>query len=764
MPTSVTGVIPTAEEFNDLVTQEELTAAIDNLSSELSASSGGTLIGTTSGTVEERFVADEARIVLTLAPNANDPATGSEGDHYFNTTTNSYRTYHSGTWVNDDTYLLQQMLGSISGQQYVAIPATINILKSIPSFINGQRFLITGFASANDGKGGEWYFDSSNLSLYPGIYIAPDFDLTGASGVLRLNEGNHEIAMEKYGVGTFSDNSSIIEQLVKYNAASGKRLQLPRGYIYCRELNLPSYDPKLYGVMSPSVSSGGGNGTVLMFDGTDAGVNSTAKLASVNVGGSTYHVDDLIFLSNDIVVKVTAVSSGVITAVRVLGVGSAPYSSIPSNPMSQVSTSGTGIGASFNITWGASPCIRISGTSSSRITGLELFNFTVASLNYESTATQTDRSPLLIEYAGGITRIENVYVLGFAQGVIFNELWDGEVNMDIMYTGTDGVHPAMWAGSYSTDNTNAILFRKLHIEHCSWCYALDYCELVSFIAEKIETGNAPTTNYPAITVSTLCRHVTHWSPHFVTGSNNPGYFLQDYGQASSYESPWFISSDSLSSDTYTGILWIDTSEGSGCIFSDARVGRIRQVTAVGNTSLFPIHLGNFNRWAGGLITLDIGVTAAGIFMLENDTFCDPVITADSTGKAGSAYFCHGLDNHIIGRATQGTVIGLLTSGTKQNLVENTTDGSSVVYGAGTSLYVEGVKLAILNYSLATTIVLFNTEQGQIFTVYIALTSKNITLQNNSNLILLGGANMAMTPGQAHGFICNSGTNTCQQIW
>ncbi|XBS68686.1 hypothetical protein ABK905_18945 [Acerihabitans sp. KWT182] len=41
MPTSITGVIPTAEEYNDLVTQEQMNAAIGGLSSELSSSSGG---------------------------------------------------------------------------------------------------------------------------------------------------------------------------------------------------------------------------------------------------------------------------------------------------------------------------------------------------------------------------------------------------------------------------------------------------------------------------------------------------------------------------------------------------------------------------------------------------------------------------------------------------------------------------------------------------------------------------------------------------
>ncbi|WP_413729721.1 hypothetical protein [Sodalis sp. RH22] len=119
MPTSVTGVIPTAEEYNDLVSQEELTAAIGTLSSAMSSSSGGTLIGTTSGTVEARFAADEARAVHILAPSAVDPEAANEGDQYFNTTGNLNKIYRAGAWVINDSADLALELASENGSSLV---------------------------------------------------------------------------------------------------------------------------------------------------------------------------------------------------------------------------------------------------------------------------------------------------------------------------------------------------------------------------------------------------------------------------------------------------------------------------------------------------------------------------------------------------------------------------------------------------------------------------------------------------------------------
>jgi hypothetical protein len=162
MPTSVTGVIPTAEEFNDLVTQEELTAAIDNLSSELSASSGGTLIGTTAGTVEERFVENEERTVHILAPSATDPTTASEGDQYFNTTSSIYKVYRSGAWIASDAANLIVSLGSPDGYKFIGEVDSISALRSIEPSTALQKIKVRGYYSGTTIGGGEFYYDSTD--------------------------------------------------------------------------------------------------------------------------------------------------------------------------------------------------------------------------------------------------------------------------------------------------------------------------------------------------------------------------------------------------------------------------------------------------------------------------------------------------------------------------------------------------------------------------------------------------------------------------
>lgn len=78
-----------------------------------------------------------------------------------------------------------------------------------------------------------------------------------------------------------------------------------------------------------------------------------ALTAAVVAGGSGYQVDDILYVvGGDFLVqarlKVTAEVGNVITGVSIDIEGA--YSSVPSNPVSV--TGGSGIGATFNLTWG----------------------------------------------------------------------------------------------------------------------------------------------------------------------------------------------------------------------------------------------------------------------------------------------------------------------------------------------------------------------------------------------------------------------------
>ena len=74
--------------------------------------------------------------------------------------------------------------------------------------------------------------------------------------------------------------------------------------------------------------------------------------AAVAVGGTGHHVGDIIQLGNGVSVKVNTITAGAVVTASVATPGSIPAgSSPPTNPVSQVTTSGTGTGATFALTW-----------------------------------------------------------------------------------------------------------------------------------------------------------------------------------------------------------------------------------------------------------------------------------------------------------------------------------------------------------------------------------------------------------------------------
>jgi hypothetical protein len=75
---------------------------------------------------------------------------------------------------------------------------------------------------------------------------------------------------------------------------------------------------------------------------------SGATLA--NAGGS-YAVNDIVNLGNGVTITINTVSSGAIATFTVTTPGSVAGAVPPTNPAAQVSTSGNGRQATFNLTW-----------------------------------------------------------------------------------------------------------------------------------------------------------------------------------------------------------------------------------------------------------------------------------------------------------------------------------------------------------------------------------------------------------------------------
>lgn len=96
-----------------------------------------------------------------------------------------------------------------------------------------------------------------------------------------------------------------------------------------------------------SVTPTGGTGS-----GLQAAVTSLKCVAAAVAGGgggTGYVTNDTINMGNGVVLTVTA-AAGVITALAITNAGACQ--STPANPVSPVSTSGAGVGAKVNMTWG----------------------------------------------------------------------------------------------------------------------------------------------------------------------------------------------------------------------------------------------------------------------------------------------------------------------------------------------------------------------------------------------------------------------------
>jgi phage tail sheath gpL-like len=73
--------------------------------------------------------------------------------------------------------------------------------------------------------------------------------------------------------------------------------------------------------------------------------------AVVAAGGTGYVVSNTINLGNGVVLTVATVTTGAVATVTVTNAGSVATAAVPTNPVAQVSTSGSGTGATFTLTW-----------------------------------------------------------------------------------------------------------------------------------------------------------------------------------------------------------------------------------------------------------------------------------------------------------------------------------------------------------------------------------------------------------------------------
>jgi hypothetical protein len=81
------------------------------------------------------------------------------------------------------------------------------------------------------------------------------------------------------------------------------------------------------------------------------GVAQSVTVAAVQAGGAGYAVNDLINLPNGVVLKVLTLSTTAVATAAIVNAGASQAGAPPANPVAQVSSSGAGTGATFNLTW-----------------------------------------------------------------------------------------------------------------------------------------------------------------------------------------------------------------------------------------------------------------------------------------------------------------------------------------------------------------------------------------------------------------------------
>jgi len=221
----------------------------------------------------------------------------------------------------------------------------------------------------NLGQYGQLFGPYQNRQYDMGTYAAIAFQ-QGATAALcsRVTDGTDTAASALVQTNAITFTS-------KYTGSFGNQIQVAIGTgaaasSYKATVAAPGLAPEIFdnvsaGVASLAVTPGTGYTSVpSLAIAAPTGVNPvqaaanaslTAISATLGAGGATYAANDTITLSNGVVIKVLTVTGGVVTTFSVQNGGSITSGNTPTNPVAQVSTSGSGTGATFNLTWGLGP-------------------------------------------------------------------------------------------------------------------------------------------------------------------------------------------------------------------------------------------------------------------------------------------------------------------------------------------------------------------------------------------------------------------------
>lgn len=157
-----------------------------------------------------------------------------------------------------------------------------------------------GAFTYGDGGFGHWVYllgnQSSLITNYPELFIAPTADPSGLSGCWALNTGSRVDAVSYgLGLGSKSHNNKVLKQINIWNAGKRKVL-LPATTIALDSITL-NYNPNWEGIFGATANAIGGAGTCFMFDEGDLGDCITFTPASGRITG--FHMHNVTFIGKD---------------------------------------------------------------------------------------------------------------------------------------------------------------------------------------------------------------------------------------------------------------------------------------------------------------------------------------------------------------------------------------------------------------------------------------------------------------------------------
>ena len=155
---------------------------------------------------------------------------------------------------------------------------------------------------------------------------------------------------------------------INFTLSTGSALSSTRAVVAAPGLPTETYDNITGGIVSNTVVAGTNYTSVpaIAFSAPQLanGVQATGGVTlqvygtpTVGAGGTGYVANDFITLSNGVVVKVATVSGGAVATLSIISTsgcnpGSVVSGSVPTSPLAQTATTGVGINATINVTWG----------------------------------------------------------------------------------------------------------------------------------------------------------------------------------------------------------------------------------------------------------------------------------------------------------------------------------------------------------------------------------------------------------------------------